>query len=97
MEEPLKEAETTMIHVVSPGEKNENNTITLGPTLTTEISVEGRTVRALLDSGSPVTILSLNLLFSVWVQHKKEGQTVEEWKEEVRKHVQEPSLHKRLR
>ena len=44
MEESLKEAATTTIHVVSPGEKNENNTITFGPTLTTEVSVEGRTV-----------------------------------------------------
>ena len=92
IEESLKEATSTMINVLNPDKGSRNNTITLGFTLTTEVSVEGRTIKALLDSGSPVTILSLNLIFNIWAQHKKEGQTVEEWKEEVRNHLQEPSL-----
>ena len=39
-----------------------------------------------------MTILSLDLLFNHWAQQKKAGQTVEQWKEEVRNRLQNPSL-----
>ena len=81
-----------MINVLSPAKGKKNNNITLGPTLSSEVTVDGKTVKALLDTGSPVTILSLDLLFNHWAQHKKAGQTVEEWKEEVRNLLQTPSL-----
>ena len=63
--EYLKEVTSTMINVLNPDKGSRNNTITLGSTLTTKVSVEGRTIKALLDNGSPVTILSLNLTFLV--------------------------------
>ena len=37
----------------------------LGPTLTTEVQVEGVPVQALLDTGSPATIISLDLIVQV--------------------------------
>ena len=64
-----------MINVLSSIEGNKNE---VGPTLTAEVEVEGKTVKALLDTGSPVTILSVDLLFNHWAQHKKAEQTVEE-------------------
>jgi len=48
--------------VLSPASDNNNDTITLGFTLTSEILVEGTTVKALLNTASPVTILSLNFI-----------------------------------
>ena len=91
IEESLKDA-STMINVLSPAKGNKNDNITLGPTLTSEVAIEGKTVKALLDTGSPVTILSLDHLFNHWAQQKKAGQTVEQWKEEVRNRLQNPSL-----
>ena len=80
IDESLKQS-STMINVLSSIEGNKNE---VGPTLTAEVEVEGKTVKALLDTGSPVTILSVDLLFNHWAQHKKAEQTVEEWKEEVK-------------
>ena len=91
IEESLKDA-STMINVLTPAKGNKNDNITLGLTLTSEVAVEGKTVKALLDTGSPVTILLLDLLFNHWAQQKKAGQTVEQWKEEVRNRLQNPSL-----
>ena len=90
IEESLKDA-STMINVLSPAKGNENDNITLGPTLTSEVTIEGKTVKALLDTGSPVTIMSLDFLFNHGAQQKKAGQTVEQWKEEVRNRLQNPS------
>ena len=60
--------------------------------LTAEVEVEGKAVKALLNTGSSVTILLMNLLFNHWAQHKKAKQTVEEWKEEVKSQLKSPSL-----
>ena len=51
---------------------------------------ETQPVTPLLDTGSPVTILSLNIIENRWVQLKKEGQTKEQWKEELRNQLQAP-------
>lgn len=34
----------------------------LGPTLKTEVQVEGQTVRALIDTGSPISLVSIDFL-----------------------------------
>ena len=78
-----------MINILSSIEGNKNE---VGPTLTAEVEVEGKTVKALLDTGSSVTILSVDLLFNHWAQHKKAEQIVEEWKEEVKNRLKSPSL-----
>ena len=78
-----------MINALSSIEGNKNE---VGPTLIAEVEVEGKTVKALLDTGSPVTILSVDLLFNHWAQHKKAEQTVEEGKEEVKNRLKSPSL-----
>ena len=40
----------------------------LGPALTSIVEVEGEPMEALLDTGSPVIIISLNLLNSFYMQ-----------------------------
>ena len=89
LEEVLEEAATT-ISVLNPtgGSGKDHGGSTAGPALTVKVLVEGQPVTTPLDTGLPVTILSLNLLVNRWVQLKKEGQTKEQWKEEARNQLQ---------
>ena len=74
-----------------PDSDNRDGSI-LGPTLIAKVQVEDETVDALLDTGSPVTILSLNFIVNKWAQQKRESQSKEQWKEEVRGRLKAPSL-----
>ena len=44
---------------------NVTGRVQLGPTLTAMIEVEGEVIRALLDTGSPVTIIRLETLLQI--------------------------------
>ena len=55
----------------------------LGPVPTSEVQLEGEQVMALLDTGSPVTIVSLEHLLQVLAKRKPQTQTPEEWRCEV--------------
>ena len=63
----------------------------LGPTPTTTILVEGTPVEALLDTGSPVTIVSLDFLVKALTCEKEhlDNQTI---REEVKKHLEPTAL-----
>ena len=50
---------------------------------------EGSKTLALLDTGSPVTIVSLEFAIR---SSEKNGQQVEEWKKEVRAHLESPMV-----
>lgn len=56
---------------------------TLGPIPMAEVQLEGEPVKALLDTGSPVTIVSLKFLLQVWAKQRPPNQTVPEWKAQV--------------
>ena len=56
----------------------------VGLTPTTEVNFEGTNVQALLDTGSPVTIVSAKFLFQTLAKHRLPDQTVEEWEDSVR-------------
>lgn len=56
VEEALTKVVATL-HGVSP--KEVDHIVCLGPTITTLVTLEGTPVRALLDTGTPVTIVSL--------------------------------------
>jgi len=60
--------------------------------LIAKVQVEDETVDALLDTRSPVTILSLNFIVNKWAQQKRESQSKEQWKKEVRERLKAPSL-----
>ena len=94
IEEILEEAAAT-VKVLSPAAEpdsdNHDGSI-LGLTLIAKVQVEDETVEALLDTGSPVTILSLNFIVNKWAQQKRDSQSTEEWKEEVRGRLKVPSL-----
>ena len=66
--------------------------VKLGLTPTTEVNFEGMNVQALLDTGSPVTIVSAKFLFQALAKHCLPDQTVKEWEDSVRKRLQYSSV-----
>ena len=71
------------------GDEGETET---GPILTTKVCLEGATAEAILDTGSPVTIVSLEFLLQVLAQKKSGQQTPEAWKTEVKKRLKPPTV-----
>ena len=89
VEETMAEV-VAMMHVLQPGEQE--NRVPLGPTLTAEVKFEGRPVQALLDTGSPVTIVSLEFLLQTLAKQRPASQTVAEWQVAVKARLQPPSV-----
>ena len=61
IDEALAGVMTTM-HTVTPSKDDVCLGLGLGPTLTTEVELEGSPVKVLVDTGSPCTIVSLDYL-----------------------------------
>ena len=57
-----------------------------------DVILEGQPVKALVNTGSPVTIVSIKCLLYVMEKLKTPGQSVEEWKKEVKSRLQSPSM-----
>ena len=64
----------------------------LGPSVYTEVSVNGVPTRTLLDTGSPATIVSLEFVMSVMVGERKEGQSKEQWKIDTLRRLSRPDV-----
>ena len=80
LEESLSQVAATM-HVLTGKDRDGSS---LGPTPTVEVLFEGVPTRALLDTGSPVTIVSLNFVLQALAKQRKESQTPTEWEQEVK-------------
>jgi hypothetical protein len=65
--------------------------VPLGPILTAWINFEGTDTKALIDTGSPVTIVSLEFAMEALAKQKKSDQTPDDWKKEVTARIQAPS------
>ena len=63
-----------------------------GPSVRATLTVEGTRVNALVDSGSPVTIISLTFLLQVLANHKGAQQTAEEWAEAAEARLRRPTV-----
>ena len=81
-----------LIPTEANGLKDHDGSASIGPTVTAEVLVEGQTVIALLDTELSVTILSLKFIVNRWAKLKKESKTKGQWKDEVRRRLQAPSL-----
>ena len=64
----------------------------LGPTPTSRVHLDRVQTTALLDTGSPVSIVSLDHFLSVAAANRKPSQPKEEWKREVQQRLQPPSV-----
>ena len=54
----------------------------LGPSITADVELEGIPIKALLDTGSPVTIVSLEFIIEALLKKCPQRQTIEDWKAE---------------
>ena len=88
MEGAMGRAMTTM-RVFSTGD---SSGLSMGPTLTTMVQLEGIPVEALLDTGSPITIVSLDFLMSSLATQRPKEQSVEDWKQAVKDRVVSPTV-----
>ena len=80
---------TTTVHGVMTSEKKSDN---LGPTITVSATVNGVPTEALVDTGSPVTILSLMFAMSVLSQEQIQFPSKEEWKMAMSKRLRAPDV-----
>ena len=82
LEEELAELKTLGVYACA-GE------LAIGPRVEAEVLVDGLPVKALVDTGSPVTILSSSCFFQI---HKSQTPEGEDWKERVRAARRKPSI-----
>jgi len=64
----------------------------LDPVLISLVAVEGELVEALLDTGSPVSIIQLESLLEIWAKQRHQSQTPADWRTEVESHLEPTSL-----
>ena len=89
IDDALSHVIATLHGVNTDGEIGE---IQLGPTPTAEVLLEGTPIRVVLDTGSPVTIVSLQFLLQVLAGKRPEHQSVESWREEVKRRLLPPTI-----
>ena len=82
IEDAIEQASATL-HGIKP--ESIDSEFQLGPTPTSEVSLEGSPTKALLDSGSPVSIVSLDFFIKACIQNRKAEQSPAEWGEEVKR------------
>ena len=66
--------------------------VRLGPTLKTQVLLQGEETTALLDTGSPVTIVSLEHLLQIFARNREPGTTPEQWRRKVEERLQPTTL-----
>ena len=81
---------TATMHVLAAEGKPEGPT--LGPTVLANVLLEGHPVKVLVDTGSPITIVSIDCLLDILAKNRTDGQTVQDWKEWVEEKLKTPSL-----
>ena len=64
----------------------------LGPTIFTPIKVNGVSTTALVDTGSPATIISLEFVMSVLVGQRTPDQTPSQWQQATREKFSHPDI-----
>ena len=64
----------------------------LGPTLTSEVLFGGCPVTALLDTGSPSTIVSLDFLLETLAKQRAPEETPQEWRARIESRMEPPSI-----
>ena len=80
---------STMNHVTSQGKNAET---ILGPTVIAMLGVNEVNTEALIDTGLPVTIISLSFAMQVLRNDLQSYSSIEEWKQETMKIFSEPTV-----
>ena len=87
MKEALTKTSATIHVIQSTGTSKSAH---LGPTPTADVKLEGSSTQALLDTGSPVTIVSLQFLLEALAKQRPKSQSPDDWRAAVEKRL-EPS------
>lgn len=74
------------------GVEASNDRATLGPTPTTEVLLDGSPIRALLDTGSPTSIVSLDFFLKTVAKKRTSEQTPAEWGKSVQARLQPTTM-----
>ena len=77
---------TATMHTIPS--KPQSSQVTLGLVPMAELELEGTSVKALLDTGSPVAIVSLEFLLDALAKRRQPEQTPAQWKKEVNQTLQ---------
>jgi hypothetical protein len=91
MEMALRKKSATMHGIAAPGEVNPT-TVQLGPAVYSEVEFEGCHVKALVDTGSPATIVSLDCVLSALAKGRPKSQTPSEWERVVKQTLKPPEV-----
>ena len=86
LDQALTDISTTM-HTITLQESDVG--AQLGPTITSEVQFEGCPMKVLLDTGSPSTIVSLELLLETLAKQKE---TPQEWRARVEQRMEPPTI-----
>ena len=71
---------------------SDSTSVKLGPAVYAEIEFEGYPVRALVDTGSPATIMSLDCMLSALAEGRPRDQTPLEWESAVKQRLEPPEI-----
>ena len=84
---------TTSLCVVQPlKEEEDRGEPSLGPTIQATVEIEGSTVEALVDTGSPITIASVECLLDILEKRRPSGQSPAEWMKRTKARFQPPKM-----
>ena len=76
----------TTMHTVTTSQSD----TCLGPTLTTEVKLEGVPVKAIVDTGSPTTTVLLKFLIDTLAKQKKPDESPTQWRKRVEQRLEPP-------
>ena len=91
-EETVKDAVSQIVARMHGIEAGLTNQASMGPVLKSEVTVDGLPTRALLDTGSPVSIISLDFFLQAAVAKRTDKQPPAEWEREVHERLQPASM-----
>ena len=89
LEEAITNVEATM-HGITPEVLTRGTT--MGPTPTARDWLEGKETEALLDTGSPVSIVSLQILLGALALARKEDESLAAWRVKVQECLEPPTI-----
>ena len=85
LEEAISYTDATIYGVKVEEEQRE--VVSLGPTFTTILTIEGTPVKAINDTGTPVTVISLEFLLKMLADQRPTEQSGEDWRVKARKQL----------
>ena len=71
---------------------SDSDSIKLGPAIYTEVEFEGCQTRALIYTGSPVTIVSVECALAALAERRRQDQSPSEWELSVKQRLKPPDI-----